>query len=379
MVIASVSDFRTRARRRIPKFAFDYLDGGAGDEKGIARNIEAFDEIRLLPRMLVNTEQIDLSTIFFGRKWDAPFGTAPIGVGNLMWPRAEQMIARAALGANIPYSISTPACTSLEDIRAIAGENAWFQLYVGRAEAMVTGLVSRAEEAGYDVMLVTVDVPVPPRRLRDIRNKFTMPFAWSPWVIWQLLIHPEWSIRTAIAGRPRFANMERYAPIQGVQPLARYMSSNTTGRFDWDELKKLRDRWKRKLVPKGLLTPEDAVKAKEIGCDAVVVSNHGGRQLTSLPASIEMLPEIRKAVGPKYPLLLDSGIRSGEHIVKALASGADFVLIGRAMIYAVAGLGSTGPKTAINLLRAEMLQTLGQIGYTDIASLKAAAPVRVPR
>jgi isopentenyl diphosphate isomerase/L-lactate dehydrogenase-like FMN-dependent dehydrogenase len=144
-------------------------------------------------------------------------------------------------------------------------------------------------------------------------------------------------------------------------------------------LKKLRDRWRRTLVPKGLLMPEDVVKAKQIGCDGVVVSNHGGRQLTSLPASIEMLPEIRKAVGPKFPLIVDSGVRSGEHIVKALASGADFVLIGRAMMYAVAGLGKKGPKAAIDLLRAEMLQTLGQIGYTDIESLKTAAPVRAPR
>jgi (S)-mandelate dehydrogenase len=375
MTIASVSDFRIRAKRRMPKFAFDYLDGGAGDESGIRRNIEAFDAIKLKPRMLVNVEHRDLSTTLFGRRWNLPFGTAPIGVGNLLWPRAEEMIARAALSANIPYTISTPACTSLEDIRNIAGENAWFQLYVGRAEAMVQGLVDRAEAAGYDVMLVTVDVPVPPRRLRDIRNNFTMPFAWSPWVFWQLLIHPEWSIRTAAAGRPRFANMERYAPIEGVQPLARYMSSQVTGRFDWTELKKLRDRWKGKLIPKGLLTAEDALLAKEIGCDGVVVSNHGGRQLASLPSSIEVLPEIRNAVGPNFPLILDSGIRSGEHIVKALASGADFVLIGRAMMYAVAGLGAAGPKTAIQLLTDEMLQTLGQIGYTDIASLKAASPV----
>lgn len=375
MRIASVSDFRTRAKRRMPRFAFDYLDGGAGDESGVRRNVEAFEAIRLKPRMLVNVERIDLSTTLFGRSWNLPFGTAPIGVGNLLWPHAEETIARAALAANIPYTISTPACTSLEDIRRIAGENAWFQLYVGRAEAMVQGLVDRAEEAGYDVMLVTVDVPVPPRRLRDIRNNFTMPFAWSPWVVWQLLIHPEWSIRTAAAGRPRFANMERYAPMQGVQPLARYMSSQVTGRFDWTELKKLRDRWKGKLIPKGLLTAEDALLAKEIGCDGIVVSNHGGRQLASLPASIEVLPEIRQAVGPGFPLLLDSGIRSGEHIVKALACGADFVLIGRAMMYAVAGLGAAGPRTAIELLTAEMQQTLGQIGYTDIASLKKAAPV----
>lgn len=379
MIFASVSDFRAGAERRMPRFAFDYLDGGAGDEIGIRRNIEAFDALRLKPRMLVNIEHRDLSTTFLGRKWNAPFGTAPIGVGNLLWPRAEETIAAAALAANIPYTISTPACTTLERIREIAGDNSWFQLYVGRADEMVQGLVDRADEAGYDVLLVTVDVPVPPRRLRDIRNNFTMPFAWTPWVIYELLTHPTWSLQTLAAGRPRFANMERYAPTGGAQPIARYMSSQVTGRFDWDELKKLRDRWKRKLVPKGLLSAEDALKAKEMGCDGVVVSNHGGRQLGSLPASIEVLPEIRAAVGPGFPLILDSGIRSGEHIIKALASGADFVLIGRAMMYAVAALGRDGPKAAIELLTAEMLQAMGQIGYTDIASLKAAAPVIPPR
>jgi isopentenyl diphosphate isomerase/L-lactate dehydrogenase-like FMN-dependent dehydrogenase len=170
-------------------------------------------------------------------------------------------------------------------------------------------------------------------------------------------------------------NIAPYAPSSGALTAARYMSSQVTGRFNWDDLKRLRERWKRKLVVKGLLAAEDAVRARELGCDGVVVSNHGGRQLASLPATIDVLPEIRAAVGPSFPLLLDSGVRSGEHIVKALASGADFVLIGRAMMYAVAGLGLKGPKIAIDLLIAELTNALGQIGYTDIASLKAAAPV----
>jgi isopentenyl diphosphate isomerase/L-lactate dehydrogenase-like FMN-dependent dehydrogenase len=374
MVIASVSDFRTLAKRRIPRFAFDYLDGGAGDEIGLRRNIEALDAVKLMPRMLVNVEKVDLSTTFLGRKWNMPFATAPIGAGGLMWPRGEEAIARAAVEAGIPYTNATPACISLERVREVAGDNAWFQLYVGRAEPMVEDLVTRAEAAGYDVMFVTVDVPVPPRRLRDLHNKFTMPFAWTPWVIWQLVTHPEWSVRTLLNGIPRFANMERYAPIKGVQPMARYMSSQVTGKFDWDALKKLRDRWKGKIVPKGLLSPEDCVKAKEIGCDGVVVSNHGGRQLGSLPASIEVLPAIRAAVGKDFPLILDSGIRSGEHIVKALASGADFCLLGRAIVYSVAGMGVSGPAVVMDLLRAEMEQVLGQIGYPNIAALKAGAP-----
>jgi (S)-mandelate dehydrogenase len=375
MVITSVADFRTLAKRRIPRFAFDYLDGGAGDEIGLRRNIEAFDALKLMPRMLVNVEKIDLSTTFFGRTWKMPFATAPIGAGGIMWPGGEEAIARAAVDAGIPYTNATPACISLERVREIAGDNAWFQLYVGRAEPMVEDLVNRAEAAGYDVMFVTVDVPVPPRRLRDLKNHFTMPFAWSPSVIWQLVQRPRWSIGTLLNGIPRFANMERYAPIKGVQPMARYMSSQVTGKFDWESLKRLRGRWKGRIVPKGLMSVEDCLKAKEIGCDGIVVSNHGGRQLGSLPSSIEVLPAIRAAVGKDFPLIVDSGIRSGEHIVKALAAGADFCLLGRAVVYSVAAMGKPGPKIALDLLRAEMEQVLGQIGYPNLAELKAKSPV----
>lgn len=375
MAIASIYDYRPRAKRRIPKFAFDYMDGGAGTEIGVARNTQAFEDLMLMPRMLMNVEKIDMSTTLFGRKWAMPFATAPIGLGNLMWPRAEETIAKACIAAGIPYTISTPACTSLETIKQIAPQNAWFQLYVGRAEEMVSDLVNRAEAAGYDTMFVTVDVPIPPRRERDIRNNFSMHFRWSPSVLWQLMSHPVWSIQTLRAGIPRFANMERYASNTGFMPSARFMSSQVTGRFDWAELKKLRDRWKGKLLPKGLLSVEDCVKAKEIGCDGVVVSNHGGRQLGALPPSIDVIGDIRKAVGKDYPLILDSGIRSGEHIVKALAAGADFCLIGRAMMYSVAALGLKGPKTTLDMLSTQISQCLGQIGYTDIASLKSAAPI----
>jgi (S)-mandelate dehydrogenase len=373
--IACVDDFRTLAKRRIPRFAFDYLDGGAGNEIGLRRNVEAFDALKLMPRMLVNVDKIDTSTTFFGRQWHMPFATAPIGAGGIMWPGGEEAIARAAVEAGIPYTNATPACISLERVKEVAGDNAWFQLYVGRAEPMVQDLVTRAEAAGYDVMFVTVDVPVPPRRFRDLRNKFTMPFAWSPSVIWQLVQRPQWSIGTLMNGIPRFANMERYAPIKGVQPMARYMSSQVTGKFDWDSLKKLRDRWKGRIVPKGLMSVEDCLKAKEIGCDGIVVSNHGGRQLGSLPSSIEVLPAIRAAVGKDFPLIVDSGIRSGEHIVKAIASGADFCLLGRAVVYSVAALGKPGPKIALDLLKAEMEQVQGQIGYPTIAALKAKPPV----
>ena len=375
MIIASVADFRTLAKRRLPKFVFDYMDGGAGSEAGIRRNEDAFDEIQLTPRMLVNVEQRDLSTNLFGKKWALPFGTAPIGLGNIMWPGAEESVARACATAGIPYSLSTPASTTLERIAEVAPGNCWFQLYVSRSQEMIDDLVVRAERAGYETMLVTVDVPTAPRRLRDLRNNFSLPFRFTPRTLYELVTHPRWSLATLKAGVPRFANMERYATATGPQTVAWFMSSQVTGRFNWDDMKRLRERWKRKLVIKGLLSAEDALKAREIGCDGVVISNHGGRQLASLPASIDVLPEIRAAVGPGFPLLVDSGVRSGEHIVKALAAGADFVLVGRAMMYAVAALGAAGPKSSIDLLSDEMSRCMAQIGYTDIASLKAAAPI----
>jgi (S)-mandelate dehydrogenase len=378
MDLLCVSDFRARAKRKLPKFAFDYLDGGAGTEAGLRRNEQAFEDIVFRPRALVNVETRDLATTLFGRRWAAPFGIAPIGLGNLMCPNGDEAIARAAVKADIPYTLSTAGTTSLERIAEIGGPNAWYQLYVSRSDADVADIVDRADKAGYDVLLVTVDIPVPSRRLRDLRNNFAMPFRITPRVLYELVTHPEWSFRTLAAGRPRFATVERYAPATGRQSMAAYMSSQIRGKFDWGELKKLRDRWPRRLVVKGLLEAEDAVRARDMGCDGVVVSNHGGRQMESGPATIDVLPEIRAAVGPSFPLIVDSGVRSGEHVIKALAAGADFVLVGRAMMYAVGALGTSGATTAIDLLVDEAMRCLGQIGYTDVASVKQAKPIRMP-
>jgi (S)-mandelate dehydrogenase len=376
MTMVSVAEFRAGAQRKLPRFAFDYLDGGAGSEAGIRRNEQAFEDIVFKPRALVNVESRDLSTTFLGRRWAAPFGIAPIGLGNLMCPNGDEAIALAALAADIPYALSTAGTTSLERIAEIGKGNAWFQLYVSGVAADVADLVDRADRAGYDVLLVTVDIPVPARRLRDLRNNFAMPFRITPRVAYSLVTHPGWSWRTLAAGRPRFATVERYAPSAGSESMAAFMRSQIRGQFDWAELKKLRDRWPRRLVVKGLMRAEDAVQARDLGCDAVVISNHGGRQLESGPSTVDLLPEVRGAVGPAYPLIVDSGVRSGEHIVKALAAGADFVLVGRAMMYAVGALGIPGAKAAIDLLVDEASCCLGQIGYADIASVKQAKPIR---
>jgi isopentenyl diphosphate isomerase/L-lactate dehydrogenase-like FMN-dependent dehydrogenase len=375
MTIATISDLRPLAKRRLPRFVFDYLDGGAGDEKGVQRNLDAFNDILLKPRMLMDVEDRDFSTTLMGKRWSLPFGTAPIGFCNLMCPGGEQAVALAAKEANIPCILSTSGTTSMEKYREYAPENAWYQLYVSRVREIADDLVKRADDTGYETLVVTVDIPVAARRTRDIRNNFSVALKVTPKFVWELVSHPAWSFETLKAGIPRFENMERYTKLTGAKPVAGFVSSQISGRFNWDELKKLRDRWKRKLVVKGLLTAEDTVKARDLGADAVVVSNHGGRQIDSLSAPIEVIGEIRAAVGPNYPLILDSGIRSGEHILKALAAGADFVLLGRAMMFGISGLGPRGAKIVIDMLRDEMSRAAAQIGYTDIASLKAAAPI----
>jgi (S)-mandelate dehydrogenase len=374
MQLACVSDLRLRAKRRLPHFVFDYLDGGAGSEAGVRRNEQAFNDLLLNMRALVNVETRDLSTRLFGRIWAAPFGVAPVGLGNLIWPGADEAVARAAVATNLPYTLSTAATTSLERIAEIAPQHAWFQLYIAKRDADVADLVNRAEQAGYEVLLVTVDVPVPARRLRDIRNHFTVPFRITPGVALALLTHPSWSLATLRAGVPRFANVERYADVFDRRSIAAYLSAEIRGRFDWDDLKRLRDRWPRRFVVKGLMTAEDAVRARDLGCDGIVVSNHGGRQLDSAPATLDVLPDIRAAVGSDFVLVLDSGVRSGEHVVKALAAGADFVLIGRTVMYALAAYGTAAAEPLFALMIDEASRCLGQIGYPDVASLKAHAP-----
>ena len=375
MNMISVSELRSVAKRKLPKFVFDYLDGGAGSEAGVRRNEEAFNKLILKPRALVNIERRDLSTELFGRRWAAPFGIAPIGLGNLICPRGEEAIARAAVAADIPYTLSTAANTKLERIAEVAPGHAWFQLYVSKRDEDVADIVDRAERAGYDVLVLTVDVPLAARRLRDIRNSFMVPFKITPRVALELLLHPRWSLETLSAGVPRFVNVEQYAPMVNRQSIAAYLTSEIRGRFDWEDLKKLRARWRGRLVVKGIMSAQDAVRARDLGCDAVVVSNHGGRQLDSAPATLDVLPEIRTAVGPEFPLIIDGGVRSGEHVVKALAAGADFVFVGRAMMYAVAAYGPAAAKELITLLIDESTRCLGQLGYTDIASLKRSSPV----
>ncbi|HWL46472.1 MAG TPA: alpha-hydroxy acid oxidase, partial [Sphingomonadaceae bacterium] len=264
--IVTVSDLRDRARRRLPRFIDGFLEGGAGAENGLARNRAALDRVTLLPRYLVNIEERSTAVSLFGRRWSAPIGAAPIGMANLIWPGADRAIARACGALGLPATISTAASTSLEAFRAEAGEHGWFMLYPGRAEAVVADLVDRADQAGYDVLLVTVDVPLASVRPRERRSGFVAPLRVTPALALDALRHPAWALATLRHGVPQFANMARYAGAgSDTNAQAAYIGRQTTGRFDWERLAALRARWPRTLVAKGILSPADAEKAKALG------------------------------------------------------------------------------------------------------------------
>jgi len=370
-VFHTVDQLREGARRRLPRFAFDFMDGGSGSELALKRNREAFARVELLPRALVNCESRNSFVDLLGQSFERPFGIAPIGLANLVWPGADQALARAAVQSKIPFVLSTAGTTSIEAISAVSSQ-AWFQLYVGRDQSIVEGLISRADAAGFPTLIVTVDVPAPGKRVRDLINRFSLPFRLNARMAFDLVRHPAWTVATARAGAPRFANLEQYsARSSSPQSLAALMADQTSARLDWRVLGEIRSRWPRKLVVKGLLHPKDAQQAKTLGVDGIIVSNHGGRQLESAPAPLAVLRELREAVGDDLPVILDGGIRSGEDIAKALALGADFVLLGRAFLYGVAALGpNRGAAETIRILSDELDLAQVQLGCRNYSELR---------
>jgi isopentenyl diphosphate isomerase/L-lactate dehydrogenase-like FMN-dependent dehydrogenase len=357
---ASIDDLRTLAKRRIPRFAFDLVDGGAESERNMRRNAEAFEEVELTPRYMVDVSDIDTSATILGQTFAQPFGMAPIGMLNAFWPDADLTLARLCKRENIPYVASSAASTTLERLAEAAEGNGWFQLYVSGDDAVTEGLIARAEAAGYGVLIVTADVPAAGKRDRDIRNQLSVPFRMTPDVIVQLITNPTWSLASLRHGKPNIAN---YADLlQAATSYADVQKTLITPRLDWDHLQRLRDRWKGKLLVKGILHAEDAVRCAEMGCDGIVVSNHGGRQVAFGPPTIEALPPIAKALAGRTQIILDSGIRRGADILRAKALGANFAFSGRALAYGVGAGGVAGADRAVEILKLELLRALGQLG-----------------
>ena len=370
---AAIDDLRRHARRRMPRFAFDWLEGGAESDANVRRNIRSFEDIPLVPRYLRKTDEITTETSLFETRYAVPFGVAPIGHMNIAWPDSDVMMARLAARQNIPVVASTAGSTSLETYAEIAGENAWFQLYVSPVEDLTNMLLDRAEAAGMKVLVVTVDVSAPAKRDRDIRNGLRIPFQMTPSIFLDLAMHPRWSLTTLRAGAPGFGNHEEYwesakTPFTVAERQAMLISRT----FLWDDFKRIRERWKGKVLVKGLLHPDDAAEAVACGCDGIIVSNHGGRQADFAPSSIEALPAIAAVVGGSVPVMLDSGIRRGADIVRAKALGADFVFAGRAFAFGTAAAGEAGGQKAFDILSLELRTTLGQVGCADFADVDSS-------
>jgi len=369
----SVADLRLRARARLPRVIFDFIDGGAGNEATLRRNEAAFQDLRLVPRVFMPCRDRDLSSVLLGRRYALPFGVTPMGLCDLAWPGTDRALAAAAARSHIPYTLSTMASTTIEEIARIAPEHTWFQIYLGGDQATADMLLYRAQAAGIENLVLTVDANFTARRLRDRANGFGLPLRPTPRLLADLLSHPRWSLATWLAGAPTFEN---FRSARGNGPsiaIGTMLQSLAQAQIDWSTLERMRARWKHKLIVKGVLHPDDAQRIAGMGVDAIVVSNHGGRQLGAVPASIEALPAIRRAVGPGFSLLLDSGVRSGDDIAKALAAGADFVLLGRTFLYGTGALGAArGPDATIEILRGELDTALAQLGCRCIADLQPA-------
>ena len=357
----NAEEARENARKRLPRIVFDYIDGAAGREKCLARNIAAFDRVRLQPRVLGDVENRSLRTRVIGREFDLPFGFAPMGMCGLAWPGADRIMAREAVKRNIPVCVSTVASISMERMRELARENAWFQLYVGHSAESGLRLAERAANAGYDTLVLTVDVPVLALRERDKKNGFKLPFRIGLNQFIDFATHPYWSVRTLVEGVPRTRNFDGVDIGDGFDRSGRRAGAN------WEFLEKLREIWKGKLVVKGVTFPEDAVRIQRAGADAIYVSNHGGRQLDAASAAILALPAVREAVGFDFPLMFDSGIRNGEDVVRALALGANFVFLGRPVLYSMGADGAAGLAEFVDGISEGISTTLAQIGAVDIA------------
>ena len=371
----NIADLRERARRRLPLGIWEYAERGVEDECGMARNRAAFDAITFRPRVLRGVETIDTTTEVFGKPLPFPLAVAPTGAAGLMWHKGDLALARAAARAGVPFIISSASTMDLEQILE-AGGRQWFQLYLWEDRSLSHKVVDKAWHLGCEALFVTLDLPVPPNREYIQRNGFGTPFRLNARNAFDVLTHPRWLAgvmgRYALEGGiPTQANLPdrlRSKVTKGAPPGALFKQDD----LDWDGVRKLRDRWPGKFVLKGILHPEDAERALAMGADGIVVSNHGGRAFDCSMASIEALPAIVDAVGGRMTVFLDSGVRRGSDVVKAVASGADAVLAGRAPLYGLAAYGEPGVARALELLRAETARTMAMLGARSIAEVKMA-------
>ncbi|MDP2240579.1 MAG: alpha-hydroxy acid oxidase [Burkholderiales bacterium] len=371
-----IADLRELARRRLPKGVFEFFDRGNGDEVAVANNRAAFERIKLNPHMLVDTSARSQAITLLGKAQKMPIVVAPTGSAGLAWYEGEIALARAAKAAGIPFTLATGSMTSLERVAAEAGGSLWFQVYMWPDRSLSHGLIERARAAGYEALVVTVDTPVPPGREYNLRNGMTVPFRFTRRNVTDVAMHPRWLAGVLArylltTGMPRYQNYptQMKARITAL-PMGRSMM--VTDSLTWDDLREIRRRWPHALMVKGILRAEDARLAADCGVDGVIVSNHGGRAVDSARATIEILPEVVAAAGSRVTVLVDSGFRRGEDVIKALALGAKAVLIGRAPLHGTAVAGEAGAARAIEIYRDEIDRLMALIGCPGVSALDAS-------
>lgn len=367
-----IGDLKKKAKKRIPKFAFDYLEGGCNEELNLARNESDFDDILLKPQYLHVAEDIDMSVELFGRRYSAPFGISPIGLQGLMWPNAPEILAKAAAKHDIPYTLSTVSTSSIERIAEVSEGKAWFQLYHPTENRLRDDILKRLKDVECPVLVVLVDVPSFGLRYREIKSGLSMPPKMNISNVLQAMIRPTWGIKTLQHGIPSFATLKPYMEKGlDLSQLGQFMNRTFTGKVNVEKVKAIRDIWKGPLVLKGITTEEDMQAAIAIGADGVIVSNHGGRQIDAGESSIHSLIKLagNQAYKEKIKIMLDGGIRSGVDLARAHAVGSDFNFMGRPFMYGVGALGNEGGENTINLFKAQLYQVMQQLSLENIAQL----------
>jgi L-lactate dehydrogenase (cytochrome) len=358
----SIEDLIKKAKKQIPRFAFEYLDGGCNEDVNLYKNTAELREVELKPTYLSQHIRSDMKTELFGHVYDAPFGIAPVGLQGLMWPNTPEILAKAAHQHNIPFILSTVTTSSIERIGELTEGKFWFQLYHPAENSLRDDLLARAQTAGCEVLCILCDVPSFGFRPRDIRNGLAMPPKMTLSNMLQILGKPEWALKTLYYGQPSFANLEKYMP-KGLNmgQLGAYMNQTFSGRVNEEKISEIRDKWKGKLVLKGVASEQDTEMAIKLGLDGIIVSNHGGRQLDAGQSSIKSLDPIVQNYKGQIKIMMDSGLRSGPDIARTLASGAEFTFMGRSFMYGVAALGNEGGNHTISMLKTQLQQVMEQV------------------
>lgn len=374
----AIDDLRTKAKSRIPRFAFEYLDGGCNEDVNLHKNTSELREVELVPVYLKNTPDVNLKTELFGKVYDAPFGIAPVGLQGLIWPNSTEILAKAAHSHNIPFILSTVTTSSIERVSELTEGNAWFQLYHPAEDALRDDIIKRLKDSKYEVLVLLCDVPTFGYRPRDIRNGLAMPPNMSVQNILQIMGKPRWALNTLLHGTPEFATLKKYMPKgQSMKQLGQFMDKTFSGKLNRDKISAIRDQWKGKIVLKGVASLEDVEMAVQLGLDGIIVSNHGGRQIDAGESTIHSLLPIEKKFKNKIKIMMDSGIRSGPDIARTIASGAEFTFLGRTFMYGVAALGNKGGDHTIAILKTQLQQVMTQIGckstsdFTTFLKVKA--------